>query len=96
MMTFDAPSRETCVVRQSRTNTPLQALNLMNDVTYVEASRVLAQRIMIEGGSLPEERLSFAFRLATSRWPTSSEREKLKAGFPVSARPNSERSYSPL
>jgi hypothetical protein len=81
MITFDAPSRETCIVRQSRTNTPLQALNLMNDVTYVEAARVLAQRIMSEGGPLPEDRLSFAFRLATSRWPTSLEREKLKAGF---------------
>ena len=81
MVTFDAPSRETCIVRQTRTNTPLQALNLMNDVTYVEAARVLAQRIMIEGGSLPGDRLSYAFRLATSRWPTASEREKLQAGF---------------
>ena len=81
MVTFDAPSRETCTVRQTRTNTPLQALNLMNDVNYVEAARVLAQRIMSEGGPLPEDRLSFAFRLATSRWPTSVEREKLRAGF---------------
>ena len=81
MVTFDAPSRETCTVRQTRTNTPLQALNLMNDVSYVEAARVLAQRIMCEGGPLPEDRLSIAFRLATSRWPTSVEREKLQAGF---------------
>jgi hypothetical protein len=81
MVTFDAPSRETCTVRQTRTNTPLQALNLMNDINYVEAARVLAQRIMSEGGPLPEDRLSFAFRLATSRWPTSVEREKLRAGF---------------
>lgn len=81
MVTFDAPSRETCIVRQTRTNTPLQALNLMNDVTYVEAARVLAQRIMSESGPIPEDRLSFAFRLATSRRPTSAEREKLKAAF---------------
>jgi hypothetical protein len=80
MMTFDAAGRETCVVRHSRTNTPLQALNLMNDVTYVEAARNLAQRIMLEGKTV-EERLGLAFRLATARQPRSSELTILRNGF---------------
>jgi hypothetical protein len=67
MMTFDSPGRETCVVRETRTNTPLQALTLMNDVTYLEAARVLAQRMMIEGGQTPAARISYAFKLATAR-----------------------------
>ena len=67
MMTFDASGRETCVVRETRTNTPLQALNLMNDVTFVEAARVLAQRVMAEGGPTPEDRLTLAFRLVLAR-----------------------------
>ena len=50
MMTFDSPSREVCVVREGRTNTPLQALNLMNDTIYLEASRKLAERMMRAGG----------------------------------------------
>ena len=69
MMTFDASGRETCSVRESRTNTPLQALTLMNDVTFVEAARVLAERVMTQGGSTPEDRLTLAFRLATARRP---------------------------
>ncbi len=73
MMTFDSAGREACIVRQSRTNTPLQALNLMNDVTYVEAARVLAQRIMAQGGKSPEERLTLAFRLAVARPPSALE-----------------------
>jgi hypothetical protein len=50
MMTFDSPSREVCVVREGRTNTPLQALNLMNDTIYLEASRHLAERMLRSGG----------------------------------------------
>jgi hypothetical protein len=72
MTTFDAPDRETCTVRRSRTNTPLQALVLMNDPTYVEAARKLSER-MIRHAPTPEDRLRFAFRLATARFP--SERE---------------------
>lgn len=81
MSTFDASARETCVVRDSRTNTPLQALNLMNDVTYVEASRHMAERIMIEGGTTPEERITLAFRLATSRQPNAGELKILIKNF---------------
>lgn len=71
-MTFDAPSREACVVRRARTNTPLQALLLMNDTQYVEAARNLAQKMMTVGAT-PEERLAFGFRLATARKPSPDE-----------------------
>ena len=66
MLIFDAPDRERCVVRRERTSTPLQALVLMNDPTYVEASRKLAER-MIEAGSDPAQRVLFGFRRVTSR-----------------------------
>jgi len=80
-MTFDAAARETCVVRETRTNTPLQALSLMYEVTYVEAARVLAQRILIAGERTPEDRLSLAFRLATARPPRPRELQILLRGF---------------
>ncbi|MAX21245.1 MAG: hypothetical protein CMJ60_03595, partial [Planctomycetaceae bacterium] len=70
---FDAPSREFCTVNRPRTNTPLQALVLMNDPTYVEAARVFAQRILEEGGSTTESRFVFAFRTAVAREPTLQE-----------------------
>jgi hypothetical protein len=73
LTTFDAPSREECTVRRGRTNTPLQALVLMNDDQYVEAARHLAARMVHEGGATPTERIVFAFRLATSRRPTADE-----------------------
>ena len=73
LTTFDAPSREECTVRRGRTNTPLQALVLMNDEQYVEAARHLAERMMREGGPTPAERIAFGFRLATSRQPTADE-----------------------
>ncbi len=81
MMTFDASPRETCVVRETRTNTPLQALTLMNDVAFVEASRMLAQRVMKEGGPTAEDRLALAFRLCTSRTPRPKERKVLLEDF---------------
>jgi hypothetical protein len=81
MITFDAPDRETCAVRRSRTNTPLQALVLMNDPTYVEASRKLAERLMTEAGRSPEERITFAFRLATGRRPQPGEIAVLRQVF---------------
>jgi mono/diheme cytochrome c family protein len=73
MQVFDASAREFCNVRDVRTNTPLQSLNLMNDVTYIEAARLLAERAMKEGGVTPEQRLAWAFRVVTSRAPTGSE-----------------------
>ncbi len=73
LVTFDAPDRETCTVRRSRTNTPLQALVLMNDPTYVEASRKLAERILLEGGETVESRIQFAFRTVLTRSPRPQE-----------------------
>ncbi len=72
LSTFDAPDRETCTVRRPRTNTPLQALVLLNDPTYVEASRKLAERMMTEAKS-DKGRIVFAFRLATARAPGAAE-----------------------
>ncbi|HNC99571.1 MAG TPA: DUF1553 domain-containing protein, partial [Myxococcota bacterium] len=73
MLIFDAPTREFCVVRRARTNTPLQALALLNDPQFVEASRAFADRILREGGKSTESRLAYAFRLATARKPSSDE-----------------------
>ncbi|MCY4122429.1 MAG: DUF1553 domain-containing protein, partial [Acidobacteria bacterium] len=81
LMTFDSSTRETCIVRTGRTNTPLQALNLMNDVTYVEAARRLAERMMTEGGETPAERVSFAYRLATAHRPPLAAEAILVDGF---------------
>ena len=79
--TFDAPTWETCTVKRSHTNTPLQALALLNDETYVEAARGLAQRMMLEGGSDVEGRLRYGFRLATCRQPEPKEIERLAAAY---------------
>jgi hypothetical protein len=73
MVTFDAPGREACTVRETRTNTPLQALDLMNDIAFIEASRMMAQRMMTEGGQTPEQRMAWGFRLATGRQPGEKE-----------------------
>ncbi len=78
LATFDAPDRETCTVRRARTNTPLQALILMNDPTYIESARKLAERMLTEAGPTPEARLTFAFRLAVSRSPRPEEVAVLK------------------
>jgi len=75
---FDAPSREVCTVSRPRTNTPLQALVTLNDPTFVEAARVLAERIVREGGSSPDERLKFAFRSTVSRSPDDDELQTLR------------------
>jgi hypothetical protein len=81
MMNFDASGREFCVVRELRTNTPLQSLNLMNDVAYLEAARKMAERMMREGGSTPAARIAYGFGLATSRPPSAGEAEILMSNF---------------
>ena len=81
MLLFDAPSREICTVKRSRTNTPLQALTLLNEITYVEAARKLAERTLLEGGASPSDRLTFAFRWVTSRRPTADELLVLTQGL---------------
>jgi len=77
MINFDSPSRETCTVRETRTNTPLQALNLMNDVVFLEASRKFAERLVLEGGTTPAERIDFAYRLVLSRPAKTAEKNIL-------------------
>ena len=81
MMTFDSSTRETCIVRMGITNTPLQALSLMNDPTYVEAARRLAERMMTEGGETPEDRIAYAFLLATAHRPQPQAQTILVRGF---------------
>jgi hypothetical protein len=81
LATLDAPSREVCQVKRPRTNTPLQALELLNDVTYVEAARQLAQLMLTEGGRTAEERIAFAFRRATARPPEAKELQVLARGL---------------
>ncbi len=78
---FDAPTREFCVVRRQASSTPLQALALLNDEMYIEASRKFAERMMKEGGVSPAVRLAWAFRLATSRAATTAELAILERGF---------------
>ena len=70
---LDAPTREICTARRSRTNTPLAALALMNDVQFFEAARGLAERAMIESGPAVKDRVGYAFQLATSRQPSDFE-----------------------
>ncbi|MCB0633014.1 MAG: DUF1553 domain-containing protein, partial [Lewinella sp.] len=73
MTTFDAPPREVCTVKRENTNTPLQALILMNDPQFVEASRALAERMQVAGGEQLQDQLIYAFRLVTGRHPKDRE-----------------------
>jgi cytochrome c553 len=76
---FDAPSREECTANRPRSNTPLQALALLNDPTYVEAARALAQRAIREGGADPPQRIAYAVRRTLQRDPEPEETELLAA-----------------
>jgi hypothetical protein len=77
LLTFDATTREVCIARRAVTSTPLQALVLLNDPQYLEAARVLAQRLLQRSPADPDRRVEEAFRLATGRRPAGQERETL-------------------
>ncbi len=81
MANFDSPSREQCTVSENRTNSPLQALNLMNDVAFLEASRKIAERMMLEGGATPDARLAFGYRLLLGRAPDAPRLAILRTAF---------------
>jgi mono/diheme cytochrome c family protein len=88
MNALDAPSREACTVRRERTNTPLQALLLLNETQFVECARALAERTLREGGPKLESRLAYLFKRAAGRAPDTGEiaelagaYEDLKAGY---------------
>lgn len=81
MTLFDVPGREACRVKRTRTDTPLQALVLLNETTFVEAARVLAQRMLTLGGTSPESRVNYAFRSVLARKPTAVESRLLVSGL---------------
>src|SRR5205085_7366423 len=81
MTTFDAPSREICVVRRIRTNTPLQAFVTLNDPVYVEIAQALARRIVKEGGATAEERARYGLSLCLCRPPTGAQVQQVLALF---------------
>ncbi|WP_051669495.1 DUF1553 domain-containing protein [Bryobacter aggregatus] len=81
MTNFDSPNRETCTVRETRTNTPLQALNLMNDVTYLEAARKLAERLIRESKPTVDDRIALAYRITLSRTATARELQLIRSAY---------------
>ncbi len=81
LSTLDAPSREACTVRRERTNTPLQALLLMNDPQFVEAARALAAKVMSQAGPDARGRATRMFQLATCRLPDELELKQLLAAY---------------
>ena len=81
MTVFDAGAREVCSVRRQSSNTPLQAMTLLNDVTYVESARHIAHRMLIDGGDNDTDRLRYGMELVTSRLPSDSECAILQRGL---------------
>ena len=78
---FDAPDRAACVVQRDVSNTPLQALTLLNDPAYVEMAKAFAKRIAQEGGNTLEDKIEWAFRTALSRIPREPEKQLLHSAF---------------
>ncbi|TAM81978.1 MAG: DUF1553 domain-containing protein [Acidobacteria bacterium] len=81
LTTFDVPSREFCTVRRVRTNTPLQALTVLNDPVYFEAAKALARRIMEDAGPGPAERATYGFRRVLTRRPAEQEMGRIVAYY---------------
>jgi hypothetical protein len=81
MSNFDAPNREQFCTKRERSNTPLQALQLLNDTQHFEAARAFGERILTEGGERFEERMTFAYRVALSREPATAELATLRRAF---------------
>jgi len=81
LKTFDAPEREFCTTRRSKTNTPLQALTLLNGTQFVEAARHLSQRMLVEGGKTLNERITYGFRLVNARIPSQQELALLRDAY---------------
>ncbi len=77
MITFDAPSREFCVDRRTRSNTPLQALTLLNDAVYIEAAQSLAKRMLSQADATPAQRVAFGFMACLAREPNEQESQSL-------------------
>ena len=80
-MSFDAPTREVCIVRRPRTNTPLQALTVLNDPVYIEAAQALAKQMLAEPSATDAERAALGFRLCLARQPSEAEADRLVALF---------------
>ncbi len=81
MLLFDAPSREVCTVKRSKTNTPLQALSLLNEITYVEAAQGLAKQMIRSKGESPKQKIAHGFKIITARDATETELNVLLGGF---------------
>ena len=86
MAAFDAPNREVCTVRRTRTNTPLQALVTLNDPVYMEAAQALARKVSTEGGATPAERVRYLFQVCLSRQPEEAECKRLVQLYEESAK----------
>jgi hypothetical protein len=78
---FDTANRQQCTVKAGRTNTPLHALVTLNDITYIEAARALAERMLKQGGHSDAERLAYGFRLCTASAPTDKEAAILRGAL---------------